>query len=152
SYVLHQYYHGHITQPLLLEQLRDFGVVISAGELNRLLTEGRDAFHQEKDEVRQAGLETASYIGVGDTGARHQGRHGYGTVIGNALFACFESTDCKSRLNFLQVLHGRRRLYAVNEIALAYWEQQGLAAAAVAQLRRGPAPFTDESAWQAHLA
>jgi len=152
SYVLHQYYHGHLTQPLLLEQLHDFGVVISAGELNHLLTEGRDAFHQEKDEVRQAGLETASYVGVDDTGARHRGRNGYATVIGNDLFACFQSSDCKSRLNFLQVLHGSRRLYAINEIALAYWEQQGLAAAAVADLHRGPPQWSDAPAWQAHLA
>ena len=60
---------------------------------------------------RGAGLETASYIGTDDTGARHQGRNGYCTVIGNDWFACFESTDSKSRLNFLHVLHGRQRHY-----------------------------------------
>jgi hypothetical protein len=151
-YILDQYYHAHVTQPLLLEQLHDFGIDISAGQLSHILTEGNDRFHEEKDEVRGAGLETASYIGTDDTGARHQGRNGYCTVIGNDLFACFESTESKSRRNFLQVLHGSQRLYAIQEMTLAYWERQGLPAALVEKLSQGPQQFTEESAWQARLA
>jgi hypothetical protein len=64
-------------------------------------------FHQEKDEVRTAGLETASVIGTDDTGARHRGRNGYCNVIGNELFACFESTDTKSRLTELAITSDR---------------------------------------------
>ncbi len=151
-YVLDQHHHAHVTQPLLLEQLHDFGIDISAGQLSRMLTENQEPFHQEKDEVRGAGLETASYIGTDDTGARHRGRNGYCTVIGNDLFACFESTDTKSRLNFLQVLHGGQRLYAINEISLAYWEEQGLTAALVEKLCQGPQEFATTSAWQSRLA
>lgn len=151
-YVLDQHHHAHVTQPLLLQQLHDFGIDISAGQLSRILTENQEAFHQEKDEVRAAGLATASYVGTDDTGARHRGRNGYCTVIGNDLFACFESTDCKSRLNFLQVLHGDRRLYAVNEIAVSYWENQGLPIALVEKLRQGPQEFACIVSWQTCLA
>jgi len=152
SYILEQYHHAHVTQPLLLGQLRDYGIDISAGQLNRLLTEEKDVFHREKEEVLAAGLQTAAYVGTDDTGARHQGRNGYCTAVGNDLFACFASTDSKSRLNFLQVLHGGRRLYALNDVARAYWDRQGLAAAVAAQLGRGPQEFADEPAWQAWLA
>ena len=79
SYVLHQYYHAHVTQPLLLAQLHDWGIEISAGQLNHLLTEGHDAFHQEKAELKAAGLATSSYLQADDTGARHQGQNGYCT-------------------------------------------------------------------------
>ena len=151
GYILHQYHNAGVTQGLLLQSLHDYGVDISEGELSGLLTEKQDAFHQEKDEVQQAGLQTAAYVGTDDTGARHQGRNGYCTVIGNELFACFESTDSKSRLNFLQVLHGRQRLYAINATTLAYWERQELAAALREKLSQGPQTFTDESAWQAWL-
>jgi hypothetical protein len=151
-YVLDQHHHAHVTQPLLLGQLHDFGIDISAGQLSRILTEDREPFHQEKDEVRAAGLETASYIGTDDTGARHQGRTGYCTVIGNDLFACFESTDNKSRLNFLEVLQGNQRLYALNAMTLAYWEGQGLTAALVEKLSQGPHEFRTEMAWQTRLA
>jgi hypothetical protein len=150
-YILSQYHQAHVTQPLLLEQLHAFGIDISAGQLNNILTEDKDLFHQEKDEVRGAGLATASYIGTDDTGARHQGHNGYCTVICNELFTCFTSTDCKSRLNFLEALHGSQRLYAINDIAIEYWKHQGLAAAVVEMLSQDRQGFTEESSWQARL-
>src|SRR6266540_3659506 len=137
SYVLHQYHHQRVTQPLLLEQLRQLGLDISVGQLNHLLTEGRDAFHQEKEELLPAGLQASSYIGVDDTGARHQGQTGSCLHIGNELFAYFESTDSKSRLNFLSILRKPHTDYVVNEVAVAYWDRQGLAQAVRAVLRSG---------------
>ena len=112
----------------MLEQLWEYGIDISAGQLHRILTEGKDRFHQEKDEMLAGGIGGSSYIGIDDTGARHRGKNGYCTALGNDLFAYFESTDSKSRLNFLQVLQGSQRDYAINEMALAYWERQELAA------------------------
>ena len=151
AYILHQYNHGNVTQPLLLEQLRELGIDISAGQLNRILTEKKDGFHQEKAEVLQAGLQTASYIGVDDTTARHDGHNGYCTAIGNDLFACFESSDSKSRLNFLRVLRGPGTGYTINEMALAYWERQKLPQKLIELLGVGPGSFADEAAWQARL-
>lgn len=152
TYILDQYHQAQVTEPLLLEQLWEYGVDISAGQLHRILTEHKDHFHQEKAEVLAAGLAASSYIGVDDTGARHQGKNGYCTAIGNELFSYFESTDSKSRLNFLYVLQGDRRDYAINESTLAYWERQKLPAALVAKLTQGPQQFTGEEAWQARLA
>ena len=151
AYILDQYHQAHVTEPLLLEQLWEYGIDISAGQLHHILTEDHTHFHQEKDEVLWAGLTESSYLGTDDTGARHRGQNGYCTALGNELFAYFESTDSKSRLNFLQVLHGQQRCYAINETALAYWERQKLARAVVAQLTQGPPELVDEPAWQAHL-
>jgi hypothetical protein len=151
AYILDQYHQAHVTEPLLLEQLWEYGIDISAGQLHRILTEDHTLFHQEKDEVLWAGLTASSYLGTDDTGARHRGQNGYCTALGNELFAYFESTNSKSRLNFLQVLHGQQRHYAINETALAYWERQKLATAVVAQLTQGPLELVSEPAWQAHL-
>jgi hypothetical protein len=150
SYILHQYHNG-LTQPLLLEQLHDFGVAISAGQLDRMLTEDKEVFHQEKADVLQVGLVVSRYIGVDDTGARHQGQNGYGTVVGNDRFTYFESTGCKSRLNFLHVLQGGQRDYVINQAAQDYWEKYAMAAAIVAKLTQGPQHFTEETTWQARL-
>jgi Transposase IS66 family len=154
AYVLYQYHQCHVTQPLLLEQLHEVGFDISAGQINQLLTEQHEEFHREKADVLTAGLQVASYIGVDDTGARHQGKTGYCTAIGNDLFAYFESTDSKSRLNFLQVLRGAGVGYTINEVTLAYWAQQGLAQEVVAKLsgEGQPRQFADEAAWQTRLA
>jgi hypothetical protein len=152
AYVLDQYHQAHVTAPLLLEQLWAYGIDISAGQLHRLLTEHQDPFHQEKGEVLAVALAESSYVATDDTGARHQGQNGYCTALGNELFAYFESTDSKSRLNFLQVLQGVQRDYALNDMALDYWKQQKLAAAVVEQLCQGPLEFVGEAAWQARLA
>ena len=151
SYLLHQYHHNHVTQPLLLEELTQRGIRISAGQINRILTEGKQIFHEEKAELLTAGLATASYIQVDDTGARHEGKNGYCTQIGNEFFAYFESTDSKSRLNFLQVLRGEHRDYVINETAVAYWKKYGLAAAMIASLTEGPTQFIDAAAWNERL-
>jgi len=150
-HILYQYHHNHVTQPLLQEELAERGIVISAGQINRILTEGNQIFHEEKVEVLSAGLATAKYIQVDDTGARHQGKNGYCTQIGNEFFACFASTDSKSRLNFLQVLRGEHRDYVINEVAVAYWQKYELAAALIASLTEGPRHFVDAAAWNARL-
>jgi Transposase IS66 family len=151
AYILDQYHQAQVTEPLLLAQLWEYGIDISAGQLHCILTENKEPFHQEKGEVLAAGLTESSYIGTDDTGARHRGKNGYCTAIGNDLFAYFESTDSKSRLNFLQVLQGPERDYAINETTLAYWERQKLAAALVEQLTQGSQAFVGEPAWQARL-
>jgi uncharacterized coiled-coil protein SlyX len=152
AYILSQYHQAQVTEPLLLEELQHFGIDMSAGQLHAILTAKHEHFHQEKDEVRAAGLAQSSYVGTDDTGARHHGKNGYCTVIGNDLFACFESSATKSRLNFLHVLQGSQRDYAVNDVTLAYWERQQLATALVDKLRQGPQTFAGEAAWQARLA
>ncbi|HXS30686.1 MAG TPA: transposase [Steroidobacteraceae bacterium] len=70
-YLLSQHYQCRVTMPLLHQQLQDLGILISAGQISNLLTKGHDAFHAEKAAVKQAGLETARWISVDDTGARH---------------------------------------------------------------------------------
>jgi hypothetical protein len=151
AYILYQYHQCNVTQPLLLEQLRELGIDISAGQINHFLTENLDGFHQEKVALLTAGLAVSSYVGVDDTGARHEGHNGFCTALGNDLFAYFESTDSKSRLNFLTVLRGASDGYALNDVTLAYWKRQQLAQDVVVSLSAGPRQFAGAAAWQAWL-
>jgi len=125
-FVLYQYYHAHVTQPLIVEQLWEFGIDISAGKVNNILTQGKERFHMEKDEILRAGLKVSRYVHVDDTGARHQGRNGYCTHIGNELFAWFESTESKSRINFLKLLRAGHTDYVLNDDAIEYMRAQKL--------------------------
>lgn len=129
KFILYQYYHCHVTQPLLYEQLIEMGVDISEGELNNLIIENKEIFHQEKEAVLAKGLEVCSYIQTDDTGARHKGKNGYCTVICNDLFTYFKSGSSKSRINFLELLRTpQHEDYQINSYALIYMEQQGLPA------------------------
>jgi len=126
AYILHQYHHAHVTQALLVEQLHDWGVEISPGQLSAIITEGKEAFHAEKEALLRVGLDLSSYIHVDDTGARHQGKNGYCTHIGNERFAYFASTGSKSRVNFLELLRAGRQDYRLTDEALAYMKAQKL--------------------------
>jgi hypothetical protein len=96
--------------------------------------------------VLRAGLETAPWISVDDTGARH--RHRYCTQIGNDHFAAF--TASKSRLNFLEVLRAGYADYVIN--AEAYMRQRALAGPVIKALAGHPdRHFADEAAWRDHL-
>ncbi|MEA3643880.1 MAG: transposase, partial [Lamprobacter sp.] len=153
TFILYQYHHAHVTQPLLLEQLQEWGLDISAGQLSTLITAGHDALHQEKDALLQTALQRSLYIQVDDTGARHAGSNGYCTHIGNALFTYFVSTDCKSRINFLSVLRAGQDDYTINDAALAYMSAQSLPKAPLHQLaQQAPKVSTGKSAWRAVLA
>jgi hypothetical protein len=122
SYILHQCYGCRVTEHLLLAQLREIGVRISAGQLSNLLIQDKGAFHQEKDELLRAGITATGQIKADDTGARHRGRNGYSTIVGNEYFTYIVSTESKSRINFLQVLHGSQPSYLINEDAADYIE------------------------------
>ena len=150
-YVLHQYHNQHVTQPLLLEQLRQLGLDISAGELSRILTEGKEVFHQEKAELLPTGLAVSPYVQVDDTGARHQGHSGVCTHVGNDLFAFFASTESKSRLNFLEILRRPYTDYQINKQTIDYWQRQKLPSVVAGRLRRGPHAFRDAAAWRDRL-
>ena len=152
SFVLYQYYHAQVTEPLILEELREWGVRISSGQLHRIITEGKEKFHEEKDEILKVGLRVSGHIHVDDTGARHQGKNGYCTHIGNEWFAWFESTHSKSRVNFLELLRAGRTDYVLSGEAFEYMVAQKLPNETIekltADMERG---FSDKAAWQDYL-
>ena len=76
--------------------------------------------------ILETGLGLSSYVNVDDTGARHDGKNGYCTHIGNEYFAWFKSTRSKSRINFLELLSCGKVLYCINNEAIEYMEKQGL--------------------------
>jgi hypothetical protein len=151
TYVLHQYHHQGVTQPLLHRQLEEWGVKISSGELNRLLIEDKEGYHREKEALLTTGLSISPYIQVDDTGARHAGKNGYCTHIGNELFAWFESTSSKSRINFLKLLRQGYQDYVLNEDSFAYMRRQHLAPAVCKKLKKGQDYFTDATKWSSYL-
>jgi hypothetical protein len=143
QHVLYQHFHNHVTQPLLHEELQELGVDISAGQVNRLLTEGHEAFHQEKDSLLPAAREVSTYLQTDDTSARHRGKGGHTLHIGNDLFASFFTTDTKSRVNFLKILLEPHPGYLFNGDALFYLECFEVPQKLLAQLQ----PDTSDTGW-----
>ena len=143
SYLLYQYHHCHVTQPKLQEQMREWNIDISSGQLNRILVENKEAYHSEKQDILRVGLTVSSYINTDDTSARHQGVNSYCTHMGNEWFASlgrhsfaegtsagsdrwFETTSRKNRINFLELLRGPRADYILSSEALTYMAEHKL--------------------------
>ena len=151
-FVLMQYHQGQSTLPRLAALLRSAGVSISKRQLQRLLTDKQESFVAEAQDVLRAGLETSPFVSVDDTGARHMGKNGFCTQIGNDWFTWFGTRSSKSRLNFLDLLRAGHTDYVLNSAAYGYMRNNGLPAATIARLMAEPETrFSDQKAWRAHL-
>jgi hypothetical protein len=151
-FVLMQYHQGQVTVERLVTQLQAIGVSISKRQVMRLLIDGQDDFLAESREVLRAGLATANWVTVDDTGARHRGANAVCTQIGNDSFAWFGTTGSKSRLNFLDLLRAGHTDYVINDAALDYMREHSLAGPVVQLLAAHPQRrFADQTAWTRHL-
>ena len=151
-FILAQYYQGQTTVPRLVELLGMLGLDISKRQVVRILTEANQAFVTEARDVLRAGLAYADWIAVDDTGARHKGKNGVCTTIGNDAFTFFATTGSKSRANFLGLLRAGHADFVLNKTAFAYMRERKLATSVIAKLAGSPQQrFADDKAWYAHL-
>jgi len=125
QFILYQVHQTHVSHARLLEQLHEYGLDISAGQLNAILLEGHEGFHAEKDALLPTAREVSGVLHTDDTSARHRGQNAVCTHFGNEFFASFHTTDSKSRLNFLQLLCQPEERYSLNEEMLMCLELSG---------------------------
>jgi hypothetical protein len=136
---LYQHHHCGVTQPLLLEQLHECEIDISKGQLSNILIEDKDRFHKEKDDILSVGLQVSSYINVDH--------------IGNELFSWFESTESKSRINFLKLLRAGHSDYFINMDAIIYMESNKLPKQAIKPIIANMGMIcANDSQWKDFLA
>jgi len=156
-YILYQYYQNHVTQPLIRQELLDRGVVISVGQIDRILHEGHEAFHAEKDALLPAARTIATHFHADDTSARHRGQNYHTTGIGNEFFSVFTTTATKSRSNFLELLRAPYDEYVLDGDTLEYLTYYELAQCWMKRLRElieqadGRIVVTGAAAWEQHL-
>jgi hypothetical protein len=155
-FVLMQYHQGQVTVERLVTLLQAVGVSISKRQVMRLLIDQQDSFLSETQDVLRAGLESADWITADDTGARHRGANAVCTQIGNDNFAWFGTMGSKNRQNFLSLLRAGHTDYMINEAALDYMREHGLAGPLIGKLaahgqalvrRRDSLDRASRSAW-----
>jgi len=147
-------YAGGMSEHKILELARSTGIVISAGTLSNLLTEGRAAFTDEARDVLRAGLASTPYQHLDDTGTRVNGDAQYCQVLCNPLYTAYQTTATKDRATIIDVLRGGRpRTYRFDREADRHLAWLGLSAAARARLAAIPRERTlDEATLAALLA
>lgn len=152
-FVLMQHVQGQVTAERLLTQLLALGLRISKGQIITLMNQDHEAFHAEKDAILEAGLATARWVTVDDTGARHARTNQTTTHIGDDRFAWFATRPSKSRLNFLDLLRAGSSLYVINAAAATFMLEHKVPEPVIdALLDHDDRRFEDEAAWTEHLA
>ena len=101
----------------------DIGVEISKRQVIRFLTERLDEFHADVA-VLHAGLVSALFVTVNDTGARHANRNFHTTQIRVEHFTAFRTAPSKSRLSFLALLRDNYHDDVLNDAAFTYMEDR----------------------------
>ena len=96
---------------------------ISKRQVQRLLSDKPDDFVSEAQDVLRAGLETSPDVSADETGARHAGKNGFCTQIGNDWFTWFGTRSSKSRRNCLDLLRAGPIDYGLNDAAYSYRRQ-----------------------------
>lgn len=126
QYILYLNYSLNVPQRSIKEHLAEIGFDISKGQLNSLLIDKHDVFHEEKEELLETGLKKFPCVQADDTGARHKGQNGFCTYVGNDFFAYFKSSKSKSRINFLEILRGNDTRYIFTQESIDYMERKGI--------------------------
>ena len=153
---MHQHYNNQVTQPLLLEDLREYGIDISSGGLDHLLTGGLEAFHAEKDGLMPAGIEASDFLQTDNTSARHQGTNCHTLYVGSDRFASFTTSETKSRVNFLRTLLAPNTSHLLGGDAVYYMESMGLPAKIIELAEQrieklGDQRYSNAGAWERQL-
>ena len=135
SLVITLYRDSGMTEPAIARFLKTFGIQIAKSTISRMITEDHDLFHQEKEDIIDAGLK-ASYQHVDDTGCRVNGKNQYTHILCNPYFTGFFTRPKKDRLTLLAILCRSELKFKFNESAYALMSEFGLSALRLAELKK----------------
>lgn len=105
AYVVSQYFSCRVPEKKIWRALIEGGISISVGQISNILTKScRDEFTQEKEDIFEAGMKSANYFHIDDTGARHKGINHHVQVICTLLFSVFFITRYKNKDAIREIL------------------------------------------------
>ena len=98
------YHEGDMTQPGIHRFYDTFNIAISPATISRMLTNKHESFHQEKDEIVEAGRQATRYQGLDDTSARVNGQNHHTFILCSPFYAAYFTLPKKDRLTVLRLL------------------------------------------------
>ncbi|MGK2957493.1 MAG: IS66 family transposase [Acidimicrobiales bacterium] len=111
----------NLSESCILSFFQNFGIEISSTYISNQWTKGATDFHREKTDIIAAGLASATYQQMDDTGARVSGENHYTQILCNPFYSAYFTVPHKDRLTVLDVLRNfapRQYLYNLPAISL----------------------------------
>jgi hypothetical protein len=131
--VLSLYHDSNMTQPALVGFFKTCGISISKATISRMLTDKHDNFHQEKENIIDAGLQ-APYQHTDDTSARVNGKNQYVHILSNPFYTAYFTRPKKDRLTVLEILCRCPLNFTLNQESFQLMKELGLSAKRAKQL------------------
>ena len=125
--VITLYRDSGMTERAIERFLKTFGLHISHGTIASMLTQGHDMFHQEKEDILDAGRRAGMYQQMDDTGSRVNGKNHYTHVLCNDLFTAYFTRPKKDRLTLLELLCREQLKFLLNQQAYEVMIECGIA-------------------------
>lgn len=115
--VLSLFHDSNMSQPAILSHLKTMKINISKATISRMLTQGHEIFHNEKEAIVKAGLK-APYQQMDDTGGRINGKNHYVHILGNPFFTAYFTRPKKDRMTLLELLCQGELQFSFNDDTL----------------------------------
>lgn len=104
TFILSQKHIGNMSESCIQSLLSSYGVHISQSSISRISRKDIALFHEDAAEILKAGIISADYINIDDTGARVNGNQQYTQILCNPFFTAYATIEHKNRLSILKTL------------------------------------------------
>jgi Transposase IS66 family len=138
AYILSSYYESNMTESAIVNTLKTHGIFISACTVSRILTENKEEYHQEKQEIVKEGLVAPLFKQMDDTGARVKGKNHFAHILCNGSFTAYFTRPHKDRLTLLEILTCAPLTFKFNDVAYGLMEKMQLRAKWIDVLKENP--------------
>jgi Transposase IS66 family len=119
AWVLSLAYASGVSQPKIKELLETVGLTISAGEISTMLIKHHEVFHQERQDILEAGVASTTWQHLDSTATRVYGQNYQCHVLCNPFYTAYCTLPRKDRVSLVCALLGRRTpLFVLNDVAL----------------------------------
>ena len=135
SLVLTLYRDSGMTEPAIKRFLNTFDIYIANSTISRMITENHDQFHQEKENIIDAGLQSTQFQHLDDTGSRVNGKNHYTHILCNPYFTAFFTQPHKDRLTILKLLCRGELNYEFNTSTYELMTELGLSNKRLTELK-----------------
>tara|TARA_X000001036_G_scaffold437036_1_gene481459 strand:- start:60 stop:1763 length:1704 start_codon:yes stop_codon:yes gene_type:complete len=124
--VLSMYHDSKVTEPNIKRYLKTFGIHISTSTISRMITDKHEVFHEEKEDIVNAGLKSTPHQHMDDTSARVNGKNYYTQVLCNPYYTAFFTVPKKDRLTILSILCREELKFTFNDESFELMQILGL--------------------------
>ena len=98
AWVLSLYHGSGMSEPKIHDLLQTVGLSISAGEISNMLIKHHEVFHQERQDILRAGLESTTWQHLDSTATRLKGQNYHGHVLCNPFYTAYCTVPSKDRI------------------------------------------------------